>query len=304
MTTEVQALRRAMKGVGTDESVLIEIISRLDPLQIAQLVDSYSRQLKRDLVKDVKSEVSGKLEKTFVTLLMGPLKQDANAVNAAVKGMGTNENLLNDVLIGRSNADMIAIKQAYQEMFRSSMESAVRGDLSFNTLKLFETIMSAKRAEENTPIDPASIDRDAHTIHEAVTRHPKNHDLDICNILATRSNGQIRAINQAYSTHYKGILEQAISIEFSGHMRDALLGILKRAVDPAMYDAVALEECMKGMGTKDDLLIERVVRIHWDKQRLDMAKRAYQHKYATDLRSRVTGETSGDYKKLLLAVLQ
>ena len=48
-----------MKGFGTDEKALIAVLSQLDPLQMAAVRDVYSKQLGRDLYKDVKSETGG-----------------------------------------------------------------------------------------------------------------------------------------------------------------------------------------------------------------------------------------------------
>merc|ERR1712230_303690 len=61
---------------------------------------------------------------------------------------------------------------------------------------------------------------------------------------------------------------------------------------------------MAGLGTKDKLLVNRVVRIHWDRAHKDQVKRAYQHRYKRDLIARVQGETSGDYRELLVALLR
>lgn len=48
--------------------------------------------------------------------------------------------------------------------------------------------------------------------------------------------------------------------EFSGHMEDALLFQLRSAVDKYMHQAQLLEDAMAGAGTKDYLLVSRVVR--------------------------------------------
>merc|ERR1712230_337207 len=61
----------------------------------------------------------------------------------AIKGLGTKESVLNDVLLGRSNADMRAIKQAYQETYRRALETDVKGDLSMKTERLFSMVMAA-----------------------------------------------------------------------------------------------------------------------------------------------------------------
>jgi annexin A7/11 len=70
-----------------------------------------------------------------------------------------------------------------------------------------------------------------------------------------------------------------------------------------MRDAQLLEDAMHGLGTKDALLTNRIVRIHWDKNHLQQVKGAYQQHFHKGLVHRVKGETSGHYEKLLVACL-
>ena len=292
-----------MKGFGTDEAALIQILSKPDPLYMALLRNTYSKRLGRDLEKDVASEVSGNLEKGLLALIRGPLMQDVYALNSALKGVGTDEALLNDVLVGRSNADMKAIKQAYQQTFYKSLESDVRSDLSLNTERLFVMILAATRVEESTPINQQAIEKDAKDIYGALSSMGGD-SMVVCGILANRSDAQLRAINQTYNAQYGTSLEKSLSSGFSGHMRDALLAMLQGATNQAMRDAVLLEDCMRGAGTKDSLLIERVVRLHWNRPHMEQVKQAFKHLYGKELRARVASETGGNYEKLLLAVLQ
>lgn len=91
--------------------------------------------------------------------------------------------------------------------------------------------------------------------------------------------------------------------EFSGHMEDALLFQLRHAVDKYMHAAQLLEDSMAGLGTKDHLLVARVVRYHWDREFLANVKGAYQARYKRSLAGRIKGETSGDYQRLMLACI-
>jgi annexin A7/11 len=211
--------------------------------------------------------------------------------------------VLNDVLLGRSNADMRAIKQAYQETFRKSLEADVKGDLSMKTEQLFGLVMAATRAEESAPIDHNQIDRDTADLHRAMDARVGTDQMTVCSILSQRSDGQIRAINHHWKQKYHSDMEKVIDSEFSGHMEDALLLMVRRATDRAMSDATQLEDAMAGMGTKDNLLVARIVRVHWNRQHLDQVKRAYQHKFKKDLVQRVKGEISGDYENLMVACL-
>lgn len=294
-----------MKGFGTDERALIAILSKPDPLQMALLRNTFRKRHNRDLEKDVKSETSGHFEEGLIALVRGPLMQDVHGVRTAVKGIGTNETMLNDFLIGKSNADMNAIKQAYHTEFRTTMEADVVGDLSFKTKDLFQMLLAATKAPETTPVIPQALEKDVADLYAATIGRAVGVDqIIVCKILTSRSDGQIRAIAQQFEQRYHQNLEKSLDKKFDGHMETALLLLIRRATDRAMSDAVQLEDAMKGAGTKDALLVNRIVSIHWNRQHMDQVKRAYQHRFKKDLITRVKGEV-GDkhYQGLMVACL-
>lgn len=293
-----------MKGFGTDEATLIRVLAHLDPLQMAAVRETYTRHINRDLYKDVKSEASGHLEQGLLGVIEGPLMHDAELVRDAVKGLGTKEWILNDVLLGRSNADIREIRNAYQRKHNRDLQKDVEDDLSAETKNLFARVVSATRHEDSAPINPAAIESEVKSIHGSTAGRLVNNVAEVCAIFAQSSNNELRAINQVFHQRYHTELEKHISKEFSGHMKAALIHMLRTAVDPALRDAAALEECMSGPGTNDYKLITRIVRLHWNKTHLDQVKKAYHHHYKRDLRERVKGETSGDYQKLMLALLE
>ncbi|RMD41622.1 hypothetical protein DV735_g3470, partial [Chaetothyriales sp. CBS 134920] len=302
---DAKALRAAMKGFGTDERALIAILAKPDPLQMGLLRNTYNSILRRDLLSDIESETSGYFRDGLMSLVRGPLAQDVYNVNKAVSGMGTKESLLNDVLIGRTNADIRAIKQTYYNQYHRTMESDIRGDLSMKTEKLFDMILAATRAEEATPIIPQEIERHVGDLYAATIGRSQGADqITVCGILTSRSTGQIRAIAQQFEARYHTTLIKALERRFDGHMEDALVLLIKRASDPAMTDAEQLESAMSGIGTQDFILVQRIVRIHWNRQHLDQVKRAYQHRYKKDLIGRVKGEISNKhYEALMVACL-
>jgi len=286
-----------MKGFGTDEKALIAVLSQLDPLQMAAVRDTYSKHLGRDLFKDVKSETGGYFCDGLLAVLDGPLMHDVESLHSAIDGAGTKEWLLNEILLGRSNADMNAIRTAYEMRYRRSLSKDVEGDLSFKTSTLFAIVLRAARTEESVPINPQTIETDVRSLQgKNVT--------EVCSIFAKASNAELRAISQTFQSRYHTPLEKHIEKEFSGHMEDALLLMLRSATDPAMRDAILLEESMSGMGTKDERLVVRVVRAHWNRNHKEMVKRAYQHKYGKNLIDRVRGETSSDYQRLMVSLLE
>lgn len=121
-----------------------------------------------------------------------------------------------------------------------------------------------------------------------------------------RSNAQIRQIAGGYKHHHRRSLESAIYSEFSGHMQEALLQVVHNAVDPMGWDATLIDQAMEGAGTKDERLTYRIVRAYWKGGRpyITGVKQAYETKYKKNLIKRVKSETSGDYEKLLVAILE
>jgi annexin A7/11 len=229
MSRAADDLRSAMKGFGTNEQALIKVLAPLDPLQVESVKKAFSARHHRDLMKDVHSETSGYFRDGLEGIIRGPLDQDCHVLHESIKGAGTKESAMNDVLLGRSNADMNAIKAHYQKKYRRSMESDVKGDLSMKTERLFDMVMSARRNEESTPVIPQQIDADVQELYRATEGKVGADQIAVCQIFAHRSNGQLRAIGQAYKHKYHRSLEDVIRKEFSGHMEEALLYMLRKA---------------------------------------------------------------------------
>lgn len=295
-----------MKGLGTNEAALIQVLSKPDPLQINLLKNTYNQRFGRNLEKDIWSETSKHFREGLMAIVRGPLLQDVHNVHESIAGIGTKESLLNEVLLGRSNADIRAIKHAYQLQYKHTLEDDVKGDLSLKTKQLFIMVMAATRAEENAPVIPQEVERDVVELHRATEGRSIGKDqITVCDIISRRSDGQIRAISHNFQQKHHRSLQDVLKKKFEGHMESALLLMIDRASDRAMTDAVQLEESMKGAGTKDKMLVDRVVRVHWDRAHMDQVKRAYQHRYKKDLIARVKGEihSDRDYENLMVACL-
>ncbi|KAI1428284.1 hypothetical protein F5Y12DRAFT_732913 [Xylaria sp. FL1777] len=298
---DAQALRAAMKGLGTDEKALIRVLANKDPLQVEAIKAAYFRLFSRSLEKDIKSETSKYLQLGLAAIMSGPLLHDVHLLRSATDGPGTKEKVLNDVLLGRSNADMKAIKGMYQHTFNRPLEKDIKEDLSMKTERHFMIVLGACRAEDSAPVIPQAVDQDVMELYRATEGKMGTDEMLVCSILSTRNDNQIRAISKTYEERFRRPLEEVIKREFSGHMKEALLFQLRNAVDKFMHAATLLEDAMEGMGTKDQLLVARVVRYHWDRHALENIKGAYKQRYRKSLASRIRGETSGDYERLMVA---
>jgi len=199
-----------MKGFGTDEKALIRTLSNKDPLQIEVLRNAFNRNFKRDLIKDIKSETSSWFEYGLVQLARGPLSADVHNLYEAMSGPGTKELVLNDILLSRSNADMKAIKSAYYQTYRKSLENDVKGDLSMKTERHFLMVLAATRAEDAAPVVPQQVDDDVMQIYKATEGKMGTDEILVCSILTSRNDNQIRAIAHSYKQKFNRDLEKVI----------------------------------------------------------------------------------------------
>ncbi|KAJ6028154.1 hypothetical protein N7540_003730 [Penicillium herquei] len=296
---QAETLRKAMKGFGTDEKAIIQVLAHLDPLQMAAVRATYSRLIKRDLYEDVKSETGGYLERGLLSVIDGPLGSDVAWARESVSGLGTKEWLMNEALLGRSNADINAIKTAYERKYHRNLQRDVVDDLSFKTADLFKIVLQARRREETArPLTEAEREDMVRTIMK------KENVSKICEIMALASNADLLALDQYCRASHHMPLETLVTKKYEGHMENAFVFMVRTATDPAFRDAFLLKKSMEGAGTKDEQLVVRVVRLHWNPDHKDQVKRAYRHHFSKDLIDVVRGETSGDYEKLMVALLQ
>lgn len=304
MTRDIEAVRKAMKGFGTDEKALIAVLAKKDPLQMETIRTQYDQRMMRNMTGDLEKETSGYFAKGLVELSRGPLVSDCWNIKEATRGMGTKEVVLDDILIGRSNADMNAIKEKYQQLFKTTLEADLKADLSAATEQMYMMIIAARRAEDSHPVNPQEIEQAVTELQAGMGGFAGKNAPQVCQILTSKNDAQIKAIAQSYQQRFQKSLDSVIKSAFSGHMEDALRLLIARATNRAEAEAMRLEEAMAGMGTKDNLLVMRVIRCHWNQQFMTAVSNEYKRVYKKDLIKRIEGETKGDYERLMVACVR
>jgi len=304
VTRDIEAVRKAMKGFGTDEKALIAVLAKKDPLQMETIRTQYDQRMMRNMTGDLEKETSGYFAKGLVELSRGPLVSDCWNIKEATRGMGTKEVVLDDILIGRSNADMIAIKEKYQQLFKTTLEADLKADLSAATEQMYMMIIAARRAEDSHPVNPQEIEQAVTELQAGMGGFAGKNVPQVCQILTSKNDAQIKAIAQSYQQRFQKSLDSVIKSAFSGHMEDALRLLIARATNRAEAEAMRLEEAMAGMGTKDNLLVMRVIRCHWNQQFMTAVSNEYKRVYKKDLIKRIEGETKGDYERLMVACVR
>ena len=86
---DCERLRKAMKGLGTDEKTIIQILGNRSNKQRQELKKVFTSMFGRDLIKDLHSELSGDFRETIESMMMTPAEFDAASFKKAIAGLGT-----------------------------------------------------------------------------------------------------------------------------------------------------------------------------------------------------------------------
>ena len=294
---DAATLRKAMKGLGTDEKAIINVVANRTNRERIAMIESFKRQFNRDLLKDLKSELSGNFESAVLALFKDPIEYDCYSLKQAMKGAGTNEDTLIEILATRSNYYKNQLKQRYIQMYRKTLEEELSSELSGDLRTVMITLSSGFKSE-NPNADITDCTDKVEKLYKAGEKRWGTDEKVFYDILTKASTAEIKMMNKIYTQKYNHDLLKAIDNEFSGNMKKLLKTVVHVSLDPPDYFASRVNYAIKGLGTKDTLLIRILV----SREEIDMPqiREAYKRKYNKEMIKDIEGDTSGDYRKLLV----
>ncbi|XP_039607076.1 annexin A5b isoform X1 [Polypterus senegalus] len=292
---DAEALYGAMKGLGTDEDAILQLLTARSNTQRQQIAATYKNLYGKDLVDNLKSELGGKFETIIVGLMTPPVLYDVNELRAAIKGAGTDEHVLIEILASRTAKQIKEIAATYKKEYGCVLEDDIEGDTSGHFKRLLVILMQASREEG---INAGCIDEDAQVLFEAGEKKYGTDEDKFITILGNRSAEHLRKVFDQYMKISGYEIEESITRETSGSLKNLLLAVVKCARSVPAYFAESLYYSMKGAGTDDKTLI----RIMVSRSEVDMLdiRAQFRRMFATSLHSMINNDTSGDYRKTLL----
>ncbi|XP_028036017.1 annexin B10 isoform X3 [Bombyx mandarina] len=301
---DAAALRAAMKGFGTDEQAIIDILTTRSNMQRQAISQAFTREYGRDLIEDLKSELGGHFEDVIVALMTPPEEYLCQELHRCMEGMGTDEDTLVEILCTRTKPEIAAIVDTYERLYdrplAEHMCSETSGD--FRRLLTLIVVSGAKGARaDEAPADPERARELAQELYDAGEAKWGTDEEVFNRILAHESFAQLRQIFEEYKNIAGRTVEQAIKAEIDGELKDALSAIVECVQNASSWFATRLRGAVQGLGTADRTLIRILV----SRSELDLGaiKLEYERLYDKTLESEVRGETSGDYKRALVALI-
>jgi len=297
--TDAKVLYSAMKGFGTDEKKIINVVAFRSSAQLIAVEKKFGTMYGDDLKKWLEKELRGNLEKVVLGRFYDPRGYQAYVLREAMAGAGTDERALVDVICTKNKIEMEMVKGAYQTLFKRDLIEDIKSETSGDFRRILVSLATAGR--DTKPVDLDLAASDAKALYEAGEGSWGTDEGTFNRIFATRSFPQLRATFAQYKKQKGQSMDVVIEKEMSGNLEMAFLTLVRYIQDPITYYSEVFYKSMKGMGTDDETLIRTVLsRCEID---LGLIKQRFEKLHQKTLDKAIKSETNGDYRKIMLQLV-
>lgn len=332
---DCEYLRKAMKGLGTDESIITHIVSTRCNAQRQDLKKQFKTMYGRDLIADIKSELSGDYKDAILACFVSPAYYDAWCIKKAIYGLGTDEEALIEIFMTRTNQQIQEMRAVYGEVARPDkktrgtiVEDDIKGDTSGDFKRLLISAAQGNRYEISRDEVEGAVEEIKNANGDGTGMFEVNYsklcdmkkakndamrlfkagedrwgtDEETFNIIfSTRHFYQLRETYNQYVKLTQADIRNAVDGETSGNFRRGLKAIVECVQNRPRYFAKKLMKSMKGLGTDEETLI----RIVASRAEIDMVqiKQEFLHMTKKTLWRYIKEDTSFNFKHILQALV-
>jgi len=298
---DAENLYKAMKGLGTNERMIIQVVTNRSTAQLKEIETTFKTMYGDDLRDRLRGELKGKLETVVLGRFYDRYEYQAYVARRAMKGAGTDEQALIDVVCSKTPVEMENVKKAYAAMFDRDLVKDIESETSGDLKRILVALAMANR--EKKPVNNDEAKADAQRLYDAGEGTWGTDEKIFNQIFALRSFRQLRLTWLYYRKLTGKLIFEVLDKELSGKVRAAFVTVAQYVKDPITYYSEMMYTSMKGLGTNDARLIRAILsRCEID---LETVKERYNklHESESDLVKKIKKETRGDYEKILVALV-
>ncbi|XP_034939853.1 annexin B9-like [Chelonus insularis] len=252
-------LYEAINSQKPDEDTIIKIISAHTHQEIIELQASYQELYKLDLLKSLRSILTGELEKAVISWMIPRNYYYAREIHSALFGIGADERALIDIFGTSNNSIINQIRMGYSEIFFRSIDR----DMTF-TLEFFRRLLySSEKLQSHI----FKFDNVVAIVED---------ELSFLDFLVNYPSDVFQFAMEYYKQSGK-YLENTIIEKYSGDLKRTFLSIVYYAKGENNFFARRLHECLEGDIVDYNSLIRLAImdkRVSYD-EICDIYKRQY-----------------------------
>ena len=297
-TEEAKIINDSQKKPKNPEAI-INIVAHRSNNQRQQIAQSYFTKFNKNIQDDFRSNFSGDFKDVLVALFYPPIDYDCYEIYNAMKGFGTNEDTLIEIIASRSNERINQIKLRYQQLFQKELVKEIENEVSGFFKKVLLELLKGERNVNPNPNDKECYES-AKLLYSSKGKKDTLQEA-YANIFTKKSREELALIAKHYYEWCKKTLLEEVEKLFSSDSRRVLKAIIFSQLSPSEYFAYRMNKALKKLSTNDNIIIR--VLVSRDEIDIKRIKRYYMQNYKIPLYDAVKGEISGDYQKILLALI-
>uniref|UniRef100_A0A8C6I094 Annexin A10 n=1 Tax=Mus spicilegus TaxID=10103 RepID=A0A8C6I094_MUSSI len=275
---DAQMLGGALQGFDCNKDMLIDILTQRSNAQRQMIAGTYQSMYGRDLISVLKEQLSSHFKEVMVGLMYPPPSYDAHELWHAMKGPGTDENCLIEILASRTNGEIFQMREAY--CLRKEIHKYANREEGYS--------------------DPAMAAQDAMVLWEACQQKTGEHKTMMQMILCNKSYPQLWLVFQEFQNISGQDLVDAINDCYDGYFQELLVAIVRCVQDKPSYFAYKLYRAIHDFGFHN----KTVIRILIARSEIDLMtiRKRYKERFGKSLFHDIKNFASGHYEKALLAI--
>ncbi|EOA81227.1 uncharacterized protein SETTUDRAFT_181508 [Exserohilum turcica Et28A] len=328
-TDDALALVEAMAQRTPNADTIIDIIPALSHDQLLELRAEYKRHCKVqgrgiNIAKHIKLKTSGSFGKIAYVTALGKYESEGYWANYWYQSNSARRELLIEALMGRQNHEIREIKDTFKDKrYGDSLTRCMDKELKADKFrKAVLMALDAQRQEESDVWPPEYCNRDVDTLYRAINAR-EGGESTMLSIVVMRSDAHLREVLRTYERKYHANFARDALKKSNNLVGEVIAHILNGVINRPARDAMLLHHALMDLiepptdarsssssSAKHDrqqrveLLISRLVRLHWDRLHLMRAMAEYEEKYGRMVEEDIEEATKGDFRQFCIAICQ
>ena len=299
MSDTLDKLEAAVSG--KDEQAMIDIVLNNTTSERVKLREDYKAKTGRELLDDFKNSFGeGDFFDTVTGVFKSPAEYDADLLNKAMKGIGSDKDIITEVLCFRNQKRINEIKAKYQEKYGKDLVAEIKSETSGDYQKIVMNILEGTRGS-NEQADTQKCGEIADELYKAGEGKTGTDEATFIKYFTSLSAAELLIVCKEYHKKYKKNILDVVESEFGGNEKKLLTVMLYSLYSPSEFFAKQIMDSIKGAGTDDAKLIRSII----SRYSIDMkkVKKYFKKMYNKELLDEVKDDVSGNYGKILEALI-
>ncbi|KAL2891004.1 hypothetical protein HOO65_010362 [Ceratocystis lukuohia] len=297
-----------------DTATLIEVLPGLTSEQVAELSQEYRKMVTVgpqakgvNVAKHIKMRLKDcepNLAKACYLVTLGPWAGDSYWANFWYHGDKTRHELLIESLMGRTNAEIRKIKDSFRDKrYDNSLVRCMKAELKEDKFKkAVLMVLDEGRMEDKDPegrlmnIDLHQLNKDIRTLRKSILS-PSGGETAMLKIILKRNDDYLKIILTEYERSYESNFARDALKKCGNLVGEVIAHVLNGLINKPVRDAILLHHAITSSRdpVRNELLISRLVRFHWDSAHMEETKRQFFFRYKTEISESLRAHIPGEF---------